>query len=90
MCKARFAGDTDPKEVFPSIVGRPRQSCGCGSNDCYIWDDLLGDPHLLEGGQGGQDGTPNALRKINDLIFGGGGGGGGGKGGGGGGGGAGL
>lgn len=33
---------------------------------------LLGDPHLLEGGQGGQDGTTNphrvfTLRRSNDL-----------------------
>lgn len=24
MCRAGFAGDDDPKAVFPSIVGRPR------------------------------------------------------------------
>ena len=34
---------------------------------------LLADPHLLEGGQGGQDGAPNpdrvlALRRGDDLL----------------------
>ena len=29
MCKAGFAGDDAPRAVFPSIVGRPRQRCGC-------------------------------------------------------------
>ena len=42
MCKAGFAGDDEPRAVFPSIVGRPRQQSvmvGTGRKDFYVGDE---------------------------------------------------
>ena len=38
MCKAGFAGDDAPCSVFPSIIGRPRES-GMGQKDSYVGDE---------------------------------------------------
>jgi len=38
LCKAGFAGETAPKVVFPTIVGRPRhQNLMVGQNSKYIY-----------------------------------------------------
>eukprot|EP01083_Nonionella_stella_P229956 813352_1 len=42
MMKAGFSGDDEPRAVFPSVVGRPRQqTCmiGMGNKDVYIGDE---------------------------------------------------
>ncbi|KAL7715820.1 actin [Entamoeba marina] len=42
MCKAGFAGDDAPRAVFPSIVGRARQTSimpGMGQKDVYVGDE---------------------------------------------------
>ena len=42
MCKAGFAGDDAPRDVFPSIVGRPCHQgvmVGMGQKDSYVGDE---------------------------------------------------
>ncbi|XP_002742033.2 actin, cytoplasmic-like [Saccoglossus kowalevskii] len=42
MCKAGFAGEDEPRAVFPSIVGKPRHQIimtGMGSKDSYVGDE---------------------------------------------------
>ncbi|XP_032103767.1 actin, cytoplasmic 1-like [Sapajus apella] len=42
MCKAGFAGDDAPRDVFPSIVGCPRHQgmmVGMGQKDSYVGDE---------------------------------------------------
>ncbi|CAJ0597232.1 unnamed protein product, partial [Cylicocyclus nassatus] len=42
MCEAGFAGDDAPRDVFPSIVGRPRHQSvmvGMGQKDSYVGDE---------------------------------------------------
>ncbi|KAH3777527.1 actin, cytoplasmic 1-like [Dreissena polymorpha] len=42
MCKAGFAGDDEPRVVFPAIAGRPRYDiaiAGMGDKDTYIGDE---------------------------------------------------
>ncbi|KAF3627559.1 Actin-1 [Capsicum annuum] len=41
MSKVGFAGDDSPRSIFPSIVGRPRQTgimVGIGQKDAYVGD----------------------------------------------------
>ena len=42
FCRAGFSGDDEPRVVFPSIVGRPRQrgaEVGTGEKDSYVGDE---------------------------------------------------
>ncbi len=44
MMKAGFAGDDDPRAVFPSVVGRPRHKgvmVGMGQKDAYVGDEAF-------------------------------------------------
>ena len=42
MFKAGFAGDSAPRAVFPSVIGRPRHAgvmVGMNQKDCYVGDE---------------------------------------------------
>jgi len=42
MCKAGFAGEDDPRAVYPSIIGRPRHHgvmLGMVNKDCFVGDE---------------------------------------------------
>ncbi|KAL9138984.1 actin [Amphidinium carterae] len=39
VCKAGFAGEDDPRAVFPSIVGRPKVGMDQNLKDSYVGDD---------------------------------------------------
>ncbi|VEN62770.1 unnamed protein product, partial [Callosobruchus maculatus] len=42
ICKAGFAGDDNPRVLFPSLVGRPKHVgvlVGMGRKDAYVGDE---------------------------------------------------